>query len=265
MDEITTSDVRRFWEAHPLSADAIPFEPGTAEFFERHRQLREAIEPPELQRTIYEWDRHAGKRVLDVGCGTGFVVSLYARGGARVVGIDLTWQGIRLTRGRLGLAGLPAMLQQADAERLPFRDESFDLVTSFGVLHHTPDTAAAVREVHRVLKPGGRTIMMFYHRQSFAYQVLFPLKRLLQRPWRGRTAAEQVNAVDGPENPLGRVFSRAELGELLAGFDDLEFASTLLFFRWKHLIPRPLVLAVQKRWGWFLYVKARKPAGPSNA
>src|SRR5207245_4997879 len=58
-----------------------------------------------------------------------------------------------------------------DAENLDFNDNSFDLVYSHGVLHHTPDTARAVREIHRVLRPGGRAVVMLYHRNSYNYRV----------------------------------------------------------------------------------------------
>jgi ubiquinone/menaquinone biosynthesis C-methylase UbiE len=256
---VTVADVRRFWEQNPLSAAAIPHEPGTREFFECHTRLRDAIEPPELQARIYEWQDYRDRKVLDVGCGNGFVVALYARGGADVTGVDLTSRAIELTRKRLGYLGLQARLRQANAEELPFADASFDLVTSFGVLHHTPDTAKAIGEVYRVLKPGGKTIMMFYHRNSFAYRVLFPAKRLLQPSWRGKTAQDQVNAVDGMDNPLGKVYSRADLRNLLNRFERLEFATASLFFRWEPVLPAFVVRPITARWGWFLYVKAHKP------
>ena len=70
-------------------------------------------------------------------------------------GVDLTQRGVDLTRERLALEGLEAEVRVADAEALPFEDASFDIVYSWGVLHHSPNTQQAVNEVHRVLKPGG--------------------------------------------------------------------------------------------------------------
>ncbi len=67
--------------------------------------------------------------------------------------------------------GLSGTFQKENAERLSFPDESFDWVFSHGVLHHTPDTQAAIDEVYRVLKPDGRAIIMLYHKRSFNYLV----------------------------------------------------------------------------------------------
>lgn len=256
----TVDRVQAFWEANPLSGAAIPFEPGTPEFFREHERLRLESEPAELQHRLYEWDRHAGKRLLDIGCGTGYVAALYARGQAVVTAVDIAERSVELTRKRLAQLGLHATVRTANAEALPFPDASFDLVSSFGVLHHTPDTAKALREVHRVLVPGGRALLMFYNRDSFAYRVLFPLKRRLQPAWRGKSAQDQVNAVDGMENPLGQVFSRRDLISMMPGFGGFEFNTWELFFRHAGRIPRPLREFLAAHWGWFLYVKANKVA-----
>lgn len=256
--EATLDDVRAYWESNPLSAAAISYEPGTEEFFREHERLRIDSESLDVQRRFYEWDKHSGKRLLDIGCGTGYVVALYARGGARVTGIDIAERSVELTRKRLEYLGLQAKVQIGNAESLPFPDASFDVVSSFGVLHHTPDTARALREVHRVLVPGGRALLMFYNRDSFAYRVLFPAKRLLQSRWRDKSAQEQVNAVDGETNPLGKVFSRREIEALMPGFVNFEFNTWELFFHHAGKIPKRLREFLASRWGWFLYVKAVK-------
>ena len=178
--------------------------------------------------------------------------------GARVTAVDITERGVSLTRARLRLAGLDAEVRVANAEELPFADAAFDVVTSFGVLHHTPDTAHALREVARVLRPSGTTYLMFYNRNSFAYRVLFPGKRLFQSSWRGKSAQQQVNAVDGSANPLGKVFSRDELVSLMPGFTDFRFGTWELFFHHAQRIPRPLRDYLARHWGWHLFVKAKR-------
>ena len=96
---------------------------------------------------------------------------LVAKAGADYTGIDLTEAAIELARKRFALSQLNGEFRVSDAENLDFDDASFDLVYSHGVLHHTPDIEAAVREIYRVLKPGGRAIVMLYHRGSYNYRV----------------------------------------------------------------------------------------------
>ena len=258
--EVTKDNVRQFWESNPLAAGAIPFEPGTPEYFAEHTRLREAEAGPEMVHWAYEPHRSSGKRVLDVGCGNGYVTCKFAQTGASVVAVDLTDKGVELTRARLSLHGLEADVRRADAESLAFGDDTFDIVVSFGVLHHTPDTETAVSEIHRVLRPGGRFLLMLYHRNSFAYRLLFPVKRLIQPSWRGKSAADQVNAVDGSTNPLGKVYSKSEVRTLLKSFADLEFRTAAMFFRWARLIPTPARRMIESRWGWHLFAKANKPS-----
>lgn len=257
-EQVSKEDVRRFWEAHPLAAAGIPFEPGTPEFFAEHTRQRDAEGNP---KTLwgYELKESTAKRVLDVGCGNGYVTCEFAQAGADVVAVDLTDAAIKLTRARLVLNGLTAEVKRADAENLPFEAEAFDIVISLGVLHHTPNTEKAVGELHRVLMSDGRLLLMLYHRNSFAYRVLFPAKRLLQRGWRGKSASDQVNAVDGPTNPLGKVYSKSEVRSLLRSFERIEFGTTAMFFKWAWLIPGPLRSFIERHWGFHLYIRARKP------
>ena len=198
--------------------------------------------------------------MLDVGCGNGYVLSKYAREGAAVSGVDITPTAIALTEQRFAQLGLRGHFAVANAEQLPFADDTFDCVCSMGVLHHTPDTARAVAEIHRVLKPGGRLIVMFYHRDSALYRLTFPVLT-----WRtGKSRQQLVNEVDGVGNPKGEVYSRAELRELLRRFANLELFVDLLQPwmlppRVGRLVPDRLLRALAPRWGWFLYAKGNKP------
>jgi ubiquinone/menaquinone biosynthesis C-methylase UbiE len=251
-------DVRAFWEEHPVAAAAVPHEPGTREFFEHYDRLREENEPVRFSYRLHEYEQFAGQRVLDVGCGNGYVLSRFAREGAHTYGIDLTATAVGLSRRRFELEGLDGRFVVGSAEDLPFPTASFDCVTSMGVLHHTPDTARAVGEVHRVLKPGGRLIVMFYHRDSAVY------RRLKLRARRsGRDLQEFVNEVDGVGNPKGDVYTRDELRALLHQFTDLELSVGMLqgLPVGRHRFPPKMLLKpFASRWGWFLYAKGRKAA-----
>ncbi len=103
------------------------------------------------------------KLVLEVGCGQGITTILSSSKCANIVGLDISKKSLHeARRGINELEVSNALLINADAESLPFPDNCFDIVYSLGVLHHTPDTQKSINEIHRVLKPGGKTIVMLY-------------------------------------------------------------------------------------------------------
>jgi ubiquinone/menaquinone biosynthesis C-methylase UbiE len=123
----------------------------------------------ELEPYILTFADFAGARdrgVLEIGVGLGADHQRFAAAGARLTGVDLTDRAVAHTRQRLAALGLRSRLQSADAENLPFDDASFDVVYSWGVLHHSPDTPKAIDEVWRVLRPGGTARIMIYHSHS---------------------------------------------------------------------------------------------------
>src|SRR5260370_37133757 len=161
--------VRAFWQAHPCGTKFSDAEMGTREFFDRveaHRYEKEWHIPEAA-----DFAAARGLRVLEIGCGLGTDGVQFAKAGADYTGVDLTEAAIDLARGNFAQRGLPGKFKVADAENLDFADNSFDIVYSHGVLHHTPDIAGAVREINRVLKPGGRAIVMLYHRGSYNYRI----------------------------------------------------------------------------------------------
>jgi SAM-dependent methyltransferase len=271
---VTNEQVRRFWEKNPVAAAAIPAEPGSAEFFARFDALREApeCEPWDYSDRIHGYTRARGKRVLDVGCGNGYVLAQYARHGAEVHGIDLTETAVSLSRRRFELAGLTGTFQRTDGDTIPYPDESFDIVCSMGVLHHIEDPRPMIGEIRRVLRPGGEIILMMYHRHSWKQLVIHPLKRLLDPRYRGKTLAEVLNMNDGPDCPLAVVYSKSEMRQLLSGFADIRFDCNQLSWKQLFLVPglggalgRVLPSCSDsifaRHLGWNLYARARKPIG----
>ncbi len=120
---------------------------------------------------IFPYSDMAGRRVLEIGCGMGCMAMNWARHGAEITAVDLNPVSVAQTRRRFDLFELKGDIRQADAETLPFADDSFDYVYSWGVLHHTPGTAKAVAEIRRVLKPGAAAGVMLYHRRSFLFMM----------------------------------------------------------------------------------------------
>ncbi len=288
--------VRAFWQANPCGTKFTDAETGSRLFFERVEEHRYRTEwhIPEAA----GFARARGLRVLEIGCGLGTDGAQFARAGADYTGVDLTDAAVELARKCFKVFGLRGEFRTADAEQLDFADESFDIVYSHGVLHHTPDTARAVREVHRVLRPGGRAIVMLYHRNSYNYRVNIgvlrragaqllktgaglrlahhltgePVESLAEHAARIKTDAESYLApeeflnrnTDGAGNPLARVYSRREARALFKDFAEVETATHFLNKRWLplvgNLLSRPWETRLAARWGWHLWIYARKGA-----
>lgn len=218
---------REQWGQDPCGAEYDrEHELGTREFFdaiERHRYSEYAEWMPRLM----GFEKFRGARLLEIGCGMGTDLLQFSRGGAHCTGIDLTPRSIEITQHRFKLYGADGSFMISDGEHLPFGDESFDVVYSNGVLHHTPDTAGAVREVHRVLRQGGTAKIMLYHRHSLNYWVEIVLRRgLLGGEFlRGRSAEEIMSRVieysDHEARPLVRVYSRKKAKTLFDRFKDV--------------------------------------------
>lgn len=166
--------------------------------------------------TFADFPAARGRDVLEIGVGMGADHREWARHGPRLLaGIDLTPRAIDFTRRSLAMDGHDSLLQLGDAENLPFADGTFDIVYSWGVLHHSPDTPAAVREVWRVLRPGGRAKVMIYHRWSIVGLMLWCRYALLAgRPWRGLAEIYAAHL----ESPGTKAYSRAEAAAMFAGF-----------------------------------------------
>jgi SAM-dependent methyltransferase len=202
---------RKQWSADPCGSTTVKTTFGTKEYFEELERVRYQEYASWMKEDI-GFDRHAGERLLEVGVGMGSDHAQWARGGAVCTGIDLTPKCIEITKQRFELYGLRSDLRVMDAEKLDFPSESFDLVYSFGVLHHTPGTQEAIDEIHRVLKPGGRAIVMLYHRDSLH------VMKLAMSGIEGAFAEKSLHdmlgegeaAVDRKALPLTKIYSRSE-------------------------------------------------------
>jgi SAM-dependent methyltransferase len=285
--------VRDFWQAHPCGTKFADAQPGSRIFYEiieKHRYEKEWHIPEAAG-----FAQAKGLKVLEIGCGLGTDGAQFAKAGADYTGIDLTQAAVDLTRRRFELFNLPGTFRVADAERLDFPDNSFDLVYSHGVLHHTPDTPGAVREVHRVLRPGGRAEIMLYHRDSYNYRVNISILRraginLLRwdagiavvrlftgepedslREHARRLRSERTypdsqeflnRNTDGAGNPLARVYSRKEALELFKDFSSVDLRTYFFNKRWLPILgpilPRPIESRLASRWGWHLWIYATK-------
>lgn len=206
---------------------------------------------------LVDFGGYRGRRLLEVGCGIGTDLVRFARGGARVTGIDLAPRSIELATTNFELHGLGgrADLRVANGEALPFADDSFEVVYGHGVLQYTADARRMVEECRRVLEPGGEAIFMVYNRVSWL------------------NALSQVMGVglEHADAPVLNTYSMPEFRRLLDGFGEVRIVPerfpvpSRLHKGWKgalynglfvgmfNAIPRSLV----RRFGWHLMAFCR--------
>ena len=174
-------DVRTFWEREACG-EALYLDETSIEGFRKQMKQRYELEPYIIDFASFEaWK---GKKVLEIGVGLGADHQRFAECGASLYGIDLTERAVKFTKDRLGLFGLNSTIEVGDAEALRFSDSTFDLVYSWGVIHHSPNTKQAADEILRVLRPGGKFKVMIYHKFSFVGYMLWIRYALLKfKPW----------------------------------------------------------------------------------
>jgi ubiquinone/menaquinone biosynthesis C-methylase UbiE len=252
-------DVQAYWDHQPCGTQFTDTPWGSREFFDEVDRVRYERQP--FMRNAVGFDRYPGKSLLEIGCGLGTDLVRFARGGARVTGIDLTPESIRLARRRFELEAIPARFLVGDAENLPFPSSSIDVVYSFGVLHHTPDPPKAFRELRRVLRPGGEAVVMLYHSRSTHLYLGYPVAMLarLRRglPLLGKQ--DYFRVYDGENNPLGKAYTRGEVRRLFSGFEILEQKT---YDTWRPRLPgvvNRLLLLLGRRFGFYLVTRARRP------
>lgn len=217
-------DVRDYWER--LSCGEV-YAVGDDEraAYEAQSADRYRLEP--YLEAFARFEEGEGRDVLEIGVGMGADHLRWARAAPKsLTGVDLTTRAVEHTSRRLAQFGLRSDVRVADAENLPFPPESFDLVFSYGVLHHSPDTARAIREVKRVLRPGGVARVMIYHKYSLVGYMLWLRYSLLA----GRPFLSLAEIYDRYlESPGTKAYSMREARELFAGFREVRVSSRLSF------------------------------------
>ena len=271
-EDTPITKVSDYWNARPCNIRHSTKPVGTREYFDEVESRKYMVEPhiPGFA----EFDRWRGKKVLEIGCGIGTDTINFARAGAQVTSVDLTEKSLEVARQRAKVFGFEDRVRffQANAEKLSdyVPVEPYDLVYSFGVIHHTPHPERVLNEVRKYVKPGSTVKIMVYNRWSWkVLWILFVYGKC--QFWKlDRLIADYSEAQTGC--PVTYSYSRAAGRRLLADHG-LKTTETLVdhifafsipqyvkyqykrvwYFRW---MPRFLFRALERAFGWHLCLTA---------
>lgn len=220
--------VHDFWNQKSCGTEHTNKAKFTKKYFEEIEEYRYQVEPEIL--TFTQFTRYCGKKVLEVGIGAGTDFIQWIRAGAQAYGIDLTIEGIDNVKNRLKIYHLNARdIKVTDCEHLPYKDEIFDLVYSWGVIHHTPNTKKALSEIIRVTKPDGECKIMIYHRHSLVAYTLWIRYALLKgKPWKSLSYC----VANYMESPGTKAYTKKEIEKTLQKYPikDIEIKTILTVY-----------------------------------
>jgi SAM-dependent methyltransferase len=259
--EAVKRESRKQWSSDPAGSLAVGSEPlGSVGAFRKVEEHRYREQP--WMHSTFDFERHRGARVLEIGVGLGTDHLQFGRAGAVMTGVDLTPRCVDLTARRFEQEGLRTNLSVMDAEHLEFGADSFDVVYSFGVLHHVHSTEAAFSEVRRVLRPGGVFLGALYSRHSLFYARI-RAERLLRREYRSETLEDRLSRIEhggSDSKPHVRLFSPGELRLALreAGFSSIGLRRRHAGFgRFTERLPPSVERTLGALGGWYLVHTAR--------
>ena len=267
--------VEEYWDQRPCNIRHSPSEVGTRQYFDEVEARKYFVEP-HIPR-FADFKRWRGKRVLEIGCGIGTDTINFARHGAMVTAVELSQRSLEIARQRAEVYGLENRIRfyQANGEKMTqvVPVEPYDLIYSFGVIHHTPDPEQVVDQIRHYVRPGGTIKLMVYNRYS--WKVLWiVLKFGKGQFWRlPEVVARYSEAQEGC--PVTFTYTKREMPRLLDRYafkvtemwvdhifpyrvaDYVEYRfKKVWYFRW---MPRPLFRWMERRWGWHLCVTAVAP------
>jgi len=258
------NEVKSYWNKASCGTEFIEKPKFTNEYFEAIEDFRYTIEPEIF--SFAQFTRFNGKKILEVGVGAGTDFLQWNRSGAECHGIDLTEESVENVKKRLKQQGFSKYdVRVADAENLPYPNSCFDLVYSWGVIHHSPDTIKCLEEIIRVTKPGGRIKLMIYNRHSLFALYLYLKNALIRlKPFQ-----KLSTVIYNHQESVGtKAFTQKEIRNILKKYsvDIVKISSPatshdLLYYKSKFIRIIPYILACICGWnkcGWFMQIELIK-------
>lgn len=260
-DKPSLKEVQNFWNARPCNLRHSNAPVGTKQYFDEVEERKYFVEPHIP--AFADFSNWVGKRVLEIGCGMGTDATNFARNGAIYTGVELSSESLNLAKQRFELFGLTGRFIEGNAEEIDqiLNGETFDLIYSFGVLHHTPSLENALKGIHTLMHANSTFKMMVYAENS----------------WKSAMIAA---GLDQPEAqygcPIANTYTNHEitdilhkLGFLLASIEQdhifpyvVEEYKKYNYVResWFQNMPHDVFSAIEKKLGWHLLITARLQA-----
>jgi SAM-dependent methyltransferase len=229
---------------------------GSKEYFDEV-EVRKYFVEPHIPR-FAEFSKWKGRRVLEIGCGIGTDAVNFARAGADYTGLELSGASLELARKRFGVYGLNGRLLQLNAEEMNshLEGEKFDLIYSFGVIHHSPHPHGIVAAARHLIASTGEFRIMVYAKNSWKNYMI-------------EAGLDQPEAQSGC--PIALTYTEEDVRDLLTDFEILSIAQEHIFpyvieeyvqyrYRrepWFEEMPEPMFRTLERRLGWHMLVKAR--------
>lgn len=257
------------WTKNPIGAENIICHEGSLEFFNKIAKNRYEIYAPWMKNT-FKFEQYKNRKVLEVGVGVGTDHLQFTKAGAILTGIDITPKSIELTKKNLELHGHHSNLLVADAEDLPFEDNTFDVVYSFGVLHHIPNIQKAIDEIYRVLRTEGEAVITLYHKYSLFWIFVILYEMILKGGFLKKTIKQRLSEIEmGGEKtrPLVNLYTKRDARRLFKKFNKIKIYSRHIGIGFSNrLINRILRISLINRilelfslkFGWYLIIEAKK-------
>lgn len=271
-NSVAVDTVKQYWDARPCNIRHSTKPIGTREYFDEVEARKYKVEPhiPGFA----DFNAWKGKKVLEVGCGIGTDTMNFARAGAQLTSVDLSTESIALAKQRAEVMGLSDKIKfyQANAEKLSeyVPMDQYDLAYSFGVIHHTPDPDAALREIRKFLPKGGKLKLMVYYRYSWKVLWIMMTDGKFQFWKLNEYVARNSEAQTGC--PVTYIYSKKEGREFVerAGFKATKISADHIFpyeipaykeyryvrewyWRW---MPNAMFRWLERRFGWHLLIDA---------
>jgi ubiquinone/menaquinone biosynthesis C-methylase UbiE len=247
--QITVDQVRSYWDRRPCNIRHSPKPVGTREYFDEVEARKYFVEP-HIPR-FAEFERWRGKKVLEIGCGIGTDTVNFARHGAMVTAVDLSPQSLDLARRRVEVYGLQQNVHfySGSAEELTsfVPVEPYDLIYSFGVIHHTPHPERVLEQMRRYAKPGATVKIMVYHRRAWkVFEILMGYGK--GQFWRLKElVAEHSEAQTGC--PVTYTYTRDE-GRRLVESSGFRSSNIFVDHIFPYRIPEYVKYEYMKSWPW---------------